>query len=914
MSPRYVRMALTSLGVALAMVAASTAPANAQTNEGLNVPPASAPPGATPGQIDATKLSKVPKQTKFVEAEYPKPAADQGIEADVILLLDINAEGKVDSASVAEPVNPPGLGFEEAALVAAQQFEFEPAEVEGKPIAVQISYRYRFKLAPKTPPAGTPVPGAAAPGAPPVPAAPPRQPVANLYGQLRERGTRLPLTGVLITVFRDRGEGQPPEGYEATSDDSGQFRFFDLSPGEWKVNVEAPGYYPFRTTETIAVNEGVNATYYVERGSYNPFDVTVTAPRPRKEVSRTVLSAQEIEKVPGTFGDPLAVIQNFAGVARSALAAQLIVRGSAPEDSRVFVDGAVVPLIYHFFGLRSVIPVGVLDSIEFYPGNFSPMYGRATGGIIDVQLKRLTPPKIGGYVDLSLLDGGLYLEAPLADKGGVAIGLRRSWIGEVISAAAPDDGSLNVVTVPRYYDGQLLANYRPRPAHDLRFMLLGSNDRLDLIFGDPEVRGDIAVNSVNNSTSFYRAMFTYRFVPNERFENVFRLSGGRDWFNINAGPFIIDVDSYLAQLRDTTRFKITDKLVLVSGLDVLATRSDFLVQLPRPPREGDPQGGDNFDPGSLVRSQEEGQNEFLPAGYLEMEVTALPGLLVLPGVRLDDFWNTKQWVPQPRATTRWEVLPALTLKGGAGLFAQEPQQNMGELDPKFGNPDLGVERAWHYSLGVEVKPREHLTFDVTGFHKRLGSLVSGTDAVKSVDGMPRPVVLDNNGTGRVWGMELGVRHEFANNFTGWVAYTLSRAVRRDSGEDERLFDFDQTHILTAVGSYVLPRNWQVGARFRLVSGNPQDPIVGAVYNASTSEYDPIFGKPNSGRDAPFHQLDIRVDKRWVYQGWMLNMYLDLQNVYNRQNPEGLMYNFNYRQSKPQSGLPLLSILGIRAEY
>ena len=135
--------------------------------------------------------------------------------------------------------------------------------------------------------------------------------------------------------------------------------------------IEAPGYFPFRTTETIARRRGASTvTYYVERGSYNPFDVTVTATRPRKEVSRTVLSAKEIEKVPGAMGDPIAVVQNFAGVARMPVAGLLVVRGSAPEDSKVYVDGIEVPLIYHFGGLRSVIPAGMLDNIEFYPGNF----------------------------------------------------------------------------------------------------------------------------------------------------------------------------------------------------------------------------------------------------------------------------------------------------------------------------------------------------------------------------------------------------------------------------------------------------------------------------------------------------------------------------------------------------------------
>ena len=117
-------------------------------------PPAEAAPrsGENKSEIDATKLSKLPKLKRFVEAEYPKQALEKGLTADVLLLISIDAQGKVDSVGIAQPVDPPGMGFEEAAMAAAQQFEFEPAEVAGKPIAVQINYRYHFKLAPPPPP------------------------------------------------------------------------------------------------------------------------------------------------------------------------------------------------------------------------------------------------------------------------------------------------------------------------------------------------------------------------------------------------------------------------------------------------------------------------------------------------------------------------------------------------------------------------------------------------------------------------------------------------------------------------------------------------------------------------------------------------------------------------------------------
>jgi TonB family protein len=866
-------------------------------------------------QIEAKKLSKVPKQTKFVEAEYPPAAIEKNIETDVLLLLDINAKGKVDSVGIAQPPEPPGMGFEEAAMAAAQQFEFEPAEMDGKPIAVQLQYRYKFRLKPKE---ATPTPADAGPTAPErsttaAPVKPTREPVVNFSGMLRERGTRLPIAGAVVTVFRE--EGGKPIGFEAAANDEGKFRFFDLAPGEWKVLVEPAGFYPFRTIETIQPREAIDVTYYVERGSYNPLDVTVTATRPRKEVSRTVLSAGEIDKVPGTAGDPLAVIQNFAGVARApfGFSGLLIVRGSAPEDSQIFIDGATVPALFHFGGLRSVVPIGILDSIEFYPGNFSSMYGRAMGGVVDVQIKRLQPPKIGGYIDVNIYDGGAYLELPFGKKGGMALAARRSYADVILNAVVPDNASTGFITAPVYYDYQLLANYRPAPAHDIRAMVLGSDDRLALLFRNPaDLDTEAATNRLGFSTTFYRGLATYKYIPNPKLENNLRLSIGRDLQDVTAGRLFFHLQIDLMTLRDNLRYKLRDNLTFVAGVDTLLSSADVNIRLPLPPKEGQPPT--EFDPNQTVSTNLQGQVFFSPAAFVEAEWRPTPMLLVIPGLRLDYFSRIKQTVPQPRLTVRWQFAQRFTTKGGVGLFVQEPFFD--ETDPNFGNPALKAERSLHTSAGLEYKPLPYLTLDVTGFYKHLWNLVSPTDQLIS-DGMGglRPQLYDNNGLGRIYGAEVIARHDLSRNLVGWLAYTLLRSERRDSGADSyRLFDFDQTHILTIIGRYLLPRNWSVGGRFRLVSGNPTTPIIGGVFNASTDRYDPMYGAVNSSRLPMFHQLDIRFDKRWVYKNWMLNLYLDIQNIYNQQNTEAVTYNYNFTQTGKVSSLPIFTILGIRAEF
>lgn len=870
-------------------------------------PPPGAVGGGQQGQIEAGKLSKVPTQTKFVEAEYPKEAFDKNIEAEVILLLDINAEGKVESVGIAQPADPPGMGFDEAAMVAAQQFEFTPAELDGKAIAVQITYRYRFTIKTKTAP--EPTPGAPGAGGTAPATQPARKPVVNFAGALIERGTRLPLAGIMVTVFRD--DGEKTAGFEAPTDAQGRFEFFDLPPGPWKVLADPPGYYPFRTTETIATGQRVDATYHLERASYNPYDVTVTAPRPRKEVSRTVLAADEIDKVPGGAGDPLTVVQNFAGVARS-LEGFLVVRGSAPEDSQYFLDGTVIPFIYHFGGLKSVFPIGILESIEFYPGNFSPMYGRAIGGIVDVRIKELKPKKVGGYADVSLLDTGVYLEIPLGQRGGLALAGRRSYIDGVLNLAVPSDAPVTLVTAPVYYDFHLLGNYRPSPAHDLRGFFLLSDDRLELLFDNPaDVEPGFEGNTIDNATTFYRSLLTYRYVPGDRFENTLRLSGGRDHLKIAGGQLLFDLDIMSAQLREMGTFRFGKRLALTLGADVLFSQTDANITLPLPPKEGEPAV---FDIEDLVTTRVEDVRRWAPAAFAELELRPIDDLLILPGVRADYFGRTDEAVVQPRLTARWQLRPDLAVKGGVGLFTQEPQ--LDETDENFGNPDLEPERSLHWSAGVELKPRPYLNLDLTGFYKRMWHLVSPTERMEmGENGEMEPLLYDNGGTGDVYGLEAVVRHDFNANLTGWIAYTLSRAERLDTDETEkRLFDFDQTHILTVVASYLLPRNWLVSGRFRLVTGNPNTPVVGAIYNASADRYDPTFGAVNSDRDKPFHQLDLRIDKRWIYQSWIFGAYLDIQNVYNYANAEGVSYNYDYTESEPETGLPLLTIFGLKAEF
>jgi len=148
-----------------------------------------------------------------------------------------------------------------------------------------------------------------------------------------------------------------------------------------------------------------------------------------------------------------------------------------------------------------------------------------------------------------------------------------------------------------------------------------------------------------------------------------------------------------------------------------------------------------------------------------------------------------------------------------------------------------------------------------------------------------------------------LRHRPGSRFFGWLSYTLMRSERRDApSEPWRLFQFDQTHILTLVGSLRLGRGWEVGVRFRYVTGDPYTARIGSTFNADSNRFQPVLGPVNGARLPAFNQLDVRVDKTWTLRhGITLDLYLDVQNIYNQANVEGISYSYDSRQTAYTTG-------------
>jgi len=259
---------------------------------------------------------------------------------------------------------------------------------------------------------------------------------------------------------------------------------------------------------------------------------------------------------------------------------------------------------------------------------------------------------------------------------------------------------------------------------------------------------------------------------------------------------------------------------------------------------------------------------------------------------------------QPRFQTRYQVSSALEWHTAFGRYVQPPRPQ--ESSDKYGNSNVRSPQAIHYMAGWSRDYREGATqgLQLTNnyFYKTLDSLV-----VPSIEDN-----YDNSGTGTILGGEVQAKYQ-EGPWNGQVVYTYLNSKRRIPGQGEYPAEFDQTHNLNLILARQHDR-WTYSGRFRLVSGAPYTPVNGATFDSDNDVYIPIRGGLYSRRFPTFYQLDLRAEKKTIYDRWILSWYVDVQNITNAANPSAIEYSYDYRKKKATRGLPILPTFGVRGEF
>ncbi|MCC7537667.1 MAG: TonB-dependent receptor, partial [Deltaproteobacteria bacterium] len=618
------------------------------------------------------------------------------------------------------------------------------------------------------------------------------------------------------------------------------------------------------------------------------FETVSRAAAPSRDPGRRELVREDLDRIPGTRGDALLALQSMPGVARPPFGLGVfLVRGAAPQDTLVALEGHPYGLPFHFGGFASTIATDLVDRITFVPGNFSARFGRVTGGVVDVRLRAPDSRRPHLSFDIDPIDLGLYASVPIGERTVAAAGLRRSFVDLVVPPFLPDDLGVRLTQFPVYWDYQAIVEHRPSSRSAVRVLASGYDDQLTLAFDDigeddPALRGAFRTHLAHHGLQLQ-----WRTAVGARTTHTFSTSVAYDQSAGGLGQSIhFDFRSWTTSVRDEMVFRPTRRLRLYAGVDVVSGVLDNTVVAPPLPEPGAP-----VDPvaASDLSRYDDVRTFVNPAAYIEADWTPSPRVRATAGLRLDSWSLIRRATLDPRFSLRVNLHRRLALEGAVGLYSASPRGP--EITPGFGNPDLGVERALHTSLGFVEQLGAGFELDARVFYKDLFGLAARTDARIVRDGVEEPLRYSNDGAGRVIGGEwlLRVRPAPLPLF-GWIAYTLSRSLRRDApSEPYRLYGYDQTHILTFVLGVLLPAGFDAGVRARYVTGLIEPRVTGGVLDADTGTYVFLYDRDHPTRLGDTFSLDLRVAKRFRWGPLRMTAVLEVLNVTNHRNPERRIY-------------------------
>ena len=887
----------------------------------------------------------MPVQTEFSQARYPSEIMAAGIQGDVVLDLLVSETGSVDSVAVSVSLNPT---LDSAAVEAARNFKFIPAmmtvkkevgknkieETDTIPVAVIIQYVYRFSLK-----------NAISDGI---------ENRVNFRGRVFERGTRKPLSDVLVAIVYDTNSIKNipvpfsvymekisefgAQNFENATiftftDSAANFSFHSLPAGKFTVKIPHSGYEAYFTSDSIAHGDSLVSDMYLTAHTYNDYEVVAYYKGEEKEVSRHQLTLSEARKIPGLSGDAVKVVQALPGVARpTAATGAIIVRGTSTNDSKFLLDGTDILLLYHFGGLKSTYNSEALETIEFYPGGWGVKYGDATGGVVELKSRPPKTDRFHGYLDASVLDMSFLVETPIGEKWSVLATARRSYFGEIVKLAVNAIGN-GVTVIPFYWDYVVRADLKANEKNRFSFTSFSSNDSLAVVIegmgaGSEEIGN--ATNSLTQRMFFNINGMNWESKINERFENFFSLKSEVIRQSMGAMGYVrTEMKANGFRYYDNLGIKLGEKTKMNLGIDgylgVVNMNADMVSD----------RGLVHFSKDDFVFAR--------LGAYTNFEIKPVERWLVVPGIRYDyydelkykgsvlpEFWDYgekfhKGFSGEPafRLSTRFNLTKEHLIKGAIGTYNQSPKPIGMVIDSIYGNPALGTTKAAHFVLGYEWQITDLISFDIQGYRNnqwKIPRMAGSRDLEKTKNPADIKMYYDDE-KGKSRGIEIMLRHNQNEKFFGWIAYTLSQSKRKTPHTDTMSADgwvrysYDQTNNLQLLASYKLPKRWELGGRLRYTTGNPTTPIKYIEYDLTDNEIDGYYGKYNSDRFEPFFQFDFRAEKKWIFKKSTLTAYWDIQNMlyFLYKSPEFRIFDDFYKE-KQFIAMPIIPSFGIRYDF
>lgn len=701
--------------------------------------------------------------------------------------------------------------------------------------------------------------------------------------------------------------------FGTTTDLDGFFVISNVPPGEYRLVATYIGYDSISMPVKVKASAIVYQALTLSESAINLGEISISAAREQSRttvnISQISVSQKQIKALPSVGGeaDIVQYLQVIPGIISTGdQGGQIYIRGGAPVQNKILLDGLNIFNPFHSIGFYSVFETELIKNVDVLTGGFGAEYGGRISAIVDIKTREGNKARTSGFVS-----GG-----PFMMKGLIEGPIKKfKEGGSSVSYVFTAKKSLIDQTSKTLYS------------------YATANDSIGLPFTFQDFYGKVSVNTSNGSRI---NVFGFNFA--DAYKNPllatidWKNAGGGVNFNLipsgsniivdgligfstyNVGiqekdtePRTSDIDELSANVNFTF---FGDKNEIKYGLEMRSIRTDF----------------EFVNPFGLRLAQEQNTTEL---GFYAKYRQILGKLIIEPSLRTQYYSSLGSITFEPRLGVKLNISDKLRFKGAAGKYTQNILSTSNERDvvnlfngfltgPESivagldGQPVKNkLQLSNHLVGGFEYDLNNNIQFNIEGYYKDFPQLIVVNR--NKTDRSQADYVVE---TGKAYGVDFTFKYEVPGLYV-WATYSHGY-VNRNDGEQEYPTVFDRRHNVNMLITYDLDKkgSWQVSGRWNMGSGFPftktkgfynyLDYLGGVGTSYQTENPDNIgilySDERNGGRLPYYHRFDLSVLKKISFSKHSgLEVNFSVTNAYDRPN----IFYFDRLNYERVNQLPIL---------
>lgn len=720
------------------------------------------------------------------------------------------------------------------------------------------------------------------------------------------------------------------------ANEDGYYVINNVPNGNYTVVFSLVGYKTKEVKVKVIGNRIITQNVLLEEDTEVLDDVVITADRQKRETKILTgvvsLDPKEITQF-SVGGDPdiIKAIQVLPGVITTGdQGGQVYIRGGAPIQNLILLDGMVIYNPFHSIGFFSVFDVDIVRSADVYSGGFAAEYGSRNSAVMDIKTRDPNRKRFSGKVSSSTYTSKLLLEAPLGEKNrngfsstSVLVSGKTSYLDKTSSIFYPyvetEFGELP------FSFNDLYAKLTTQANNGSKLNVFGFSFDDAVSFG---TNNSVAWNSIGGGADFtvvppgsstlISGDFSY-----SQYEIISIENGGTPSSSGITG-FNGGLD-FTYFLRENDEFKY--------GVEAIGYSTEFSL--------GTEVGG----------SIDQVQNTTELGAYFQYKLKQ-DRLIVQPGLRIHHYSSLSETSIEPRIGVKYNINEYLRVKASGGWFSQNLiaanndrdvvnlfygfLSGTADVPSEFRGETLtsDLQKATHIIAGFEIEVNSKTTVNIEGYIKDFSQItnlnrnkiyeVAPTD--REVDEILVSDYIVEQGIAR--GLDFLVKYQDKDLYL-WLTYSLGK-ITRDDGITVYAPHFDRRHNLNFVGTYAFGKDklWETSLRYNFGTGFPFTPTqayyadhpfttengqvdVAYDYTTENGDFGTLYGTLNSKRLPNYHRVDVSVKRTIpISDNQILEISGGATNILNYEN----VFYFDTQNFTRINQLPIMPTLSVNYSF